>query len=158
MPRKRAHLIEEDQCVNAASSMRTPADAAWRFSSHKYRVANQNSVRMKRVDFGIRQGGKSPGTWPPNGHLYVRLADCCSPIFRKIHPGGAGLYASCVCVRGAQSCERERALEEAAAMAVAMSKTEPASMGRRAQMLIDGGWADSACGREIPVESPGNRQ
>jgi betaine-aldehyde dehydrogenase len=43
-------------------------------------------------------------------------------------------------------------------MAVAMSKTEPASMGRRAQMLIDGGWADSACGREIPVESPGNRQ
>jgi hypothetical protein len=33
-------------------------------------------------------------------------------------------------------------------MAVAMSKTKPASMGKRAQMLIDGGWADSACGRE----------
>jgi acyl-CoA reductase-like NAD-dependent aldehyde dehydrogenase len=43
-------------------------------------------------------------------------------------------------------------------MAVAMSKTEPARMGKRAQMLIDGEWADSACGREISVESPGNRQ
>jgi acyl-CoA reductase-like NAD-dependent aldehyde dehydrogenase len=43
-------------------------------------------------------------------------------------------------------------------MAVAMSKTKPASMGKRAQMLIDGKWTDSACGREISVESPGNRQ
>ena len=43
-------------------------------------------------------------------------------------------------------------------MAVAMSKTKPASMSKRAQMLIDGGWAESACGREIAVESPGNRQ
>jgi acyl-CoA reductase-like NAD-dependent aldehyde dehydrogenase len=43
-------------------------------------------------------------------------------------------------------------------MAVAMSKAKPASMGRRAQMLIDGEWTDSAGGREISVESPGNRQ
>jgi acyl-CoA reductase-like NAD-dependent aldehyde dehydrogenase len=43
-------------------------------------------------------------------------------------------------------------------MAVAMSKAKPASTAKRAQMLIDGGWVDSACGREISVESPGNRQ
>src|SRR5262245_2879295 len=43
-------------------------------------------------------------------------------------------------------------------MAMAMSKTKPDSAAKRAQMLIDGEWTDSACGREISVESPGNRQ
>ena len=43
-------------------------------------------------------------------------------------------------------------------MAVAMSKTTAATTGRRAQMLIDGSWVDSISGKEISVESPGNRQ
>src|SRR5260370_20191111 len=43
-------------------------------------------------------------------------------------------------------------------MAVAMSKTTAATTGKRAQMLIDGSWVDSTSGKEIPVESPGNRQ
>src|SRR5439155_23887769 len=43
-------------------------------------------------------------------------------------------------------------------MAVAMSKTTAATPGKRAQMLIDGSWVDSASGKEISVESPGNRQ
>src|SRR3989337_1775260 len=43
-------------------------------------------------------------------------------------------------------------------MAVAMSKTTAAATGRRAQMLIDGSWVDSISGKEISVESPGNRQ
>jgi betaine-aldehyde dehydrogenase len=42
-------------------------------------------------------------------------------------------------------------------MAVAMSKA-PSASGKRTQMLIDGSWADSASGKEISVESPGNRQ
>jgi acyl-CoA reductase-like NAD-dependent aldehyde dehydrogenase len=43
-------------------------------------------------------------------------------------------------------------------MAVAMSKTTAVTKGRRAQMLIDGSWVDSASGEAISVESPGNRQ
>src|SRR6266498_1934753 len=43
-------------------------------------------------------------------------------------------------------------------MAVAISKTTAATTGKRAQMLIDGSWVDSTSGKEIPVESPGNRQ
>src|SRR3990170_2443232 len=43
-------------------------------------------------------------------------------------------------------------------MAVAMSKTTAATTGRRAQMLIDGSWVDSISGKELNVESPGNRQ
>ena len=43
-------------------------------------------------------------------------------------------------------------------MAVPMRKTTAATTGKRAQMLIDGSWVDSTSGKEIPVESPGNRQ
>src|SRR5260370_2635286 len=43
-------------------------------------------------------------------------------------------------------------------MAVAMSKTTAATTGKRGQRLIDGSWVDSTSGKEIPVESPGNRQ
>src|SRR5215203_4339734 len=42
-------------------------------------------------------------------------------------------------------------------MVVAMSKTTAATTGKRAQMLIDGIWVDSTSGKEISVESPGNR-
>ena len=43
-------------------------------------------------------------------------------------------------------------------MALAQSKTATADKVKRAQMLIDGSWTGSASGKEIPVESPGNRQ
>jgi acyl-CoA reductase-like NAD-dependent aldehyde dehydrogenase len=43
-------------------------------------------------------------------------------------------------------------------MALTMSKTTGATTGKRAQMLIDGSWVDSTSGKEISVESPGNRQ
>jgi acyl-CoA reductase-like NAD-dependent aldehyde dehydrogenase len=43
-------------------------------------------------------------------------------------------------------------------MAMAMNKTIAAPSGKRAQMLIDGHWVDGASGKEIAVESPGNRR
>src|SRR6476661_1300629 len=43
-------------------------------------------------------------------------------------------------------------------MAVAMSKAPGSASARRVQMLIDGSWVDSASGKEISVEAPGNRQ
>ena len=54
--------------------------------------------------------------------------------------------------------EGEARTQEDAAMAVAMSKAPAATAGKRAQMLIDGSWVDSASGKEISVEFPGNRQ
>ena len=44
------------------------------------------------------------------------------------------------------------------AMAVAMSKATEGASNKRARMLIGGSWVDSVSGKEIPVESPGNRQ
>jgi len=43
-------------------------------------------------------------------------------------------------------------------MAVAMSTATAGASRKRAQMLIGGSWVDSVSGKEIPVESPGNRQ
>jgi acyl-CoA reductase-like NAD-dependent aldehyde dehydrogenase len=43
-------------------------------------------------------------------------------------------------------------------MAVAMSKAQAGDRPTRKQMLIDGEWVDSASGKDILVESPGNRQ
>jgi acyl-CoA reductase-like NAD-dependent aldehyde dehydrogenase len=43
-------------------------------------------------------------------------------------------------------------------MAVAMSKAQAGTGTKRAQMLIDGSWVDAVSGKEILVESPGNRR
>ena len=43
-------------------------------------------------------------------------------------------------------------------MAVAMSKAQAGTGPKRAQMLIDGSWVEAVSGKEILVESPGNRR
>ena len=43
-------------------------------------------------------------------------------------------------------------------MAVAMSKAQAGTGPKRAQMLIDGSWVESVSGKDILVESPGNRR
>jgi acyl-CoA reductase-like NAD-dependent aldehyde dehydrogenase len=43
-------------------------------------------------------------------------------------------------------------------MAVAMSKVPAGTSPKRTQMLIDGSWVDAVSGKEILVESPGNRR
>ena len=43
-------------------------------------------------------------------------------------------------------------------MAVAIGKAAAAAGGKHAQMLIDGAWVEAVSGKDIPVESPGNRQ
>ena len=43
-------------------------------------------------------------------------------------------------------------------MAVAVSKAPKAAAPKRVQMLIDGNWVDSVSGKDILVESPGNRR
>jgi betaine-aldehyde dehydrogenase len=48
--------------------------------------------------------------------------------------------------------------EEEETMAVAASRTPAAPAARHVEMLIDGAWVDSASGKDIAVESPGNRQ
>jgi acyl-CoA reductase-like NAD-dependent aldehyde dehydrogenase len=43
-------------------------------------------------------------------------------------------------------------------MAVAMSKAQAGASPKRTQMLIDGSWVEAISGKEILVESPGNRR
>src|SRR5262245_10473839 len=49
-------------------------------------------------------------------------------------------------------------LAETGAMTVAMSEVSAGGSAKRAQMLIDGSWVEALSGKEILVESPGNRR